>query len=149
MATDRQPPDVDLLAELDEGLPLLGYCPMGCGETLQAVRDGSEPDHEITCTNPDCPRPEAAHQILCDAETEHLVDFGERTFTVKHPLRERLDDALMTCQLHNHIEGLDGPPVALGRYRAIAFDGGWAWRALTEATDRDGRYVEATVDGGR
>lgn len=103
-----------------------GYCPMGCGKTL-FVGDGGY----ITCSFVECPRREAAAQLLEDRETEHLVTFGQVGFTVRHPLRERLDDALMSCQLHEHIAGLSGPPVQPGRYRALAEGAGeWSWWPL-------------------
>lgn len=89
-----------------------GYCPMGCGQTL-FVASG-----HIHCSLVDCPQPTAVAEILNDRETEHLVTFSETAFTVRHPLRERLDDALMECELHEHIASLSGPPVAPGLYRA-------------------------------
>lgn len=56
--------------------------------------------------------------ILADEETEHVVIFRAEDFTVRHPLRERLDDALMQCRIHAAIAELDGPPDdVLGRYR--------------------------------
>lgn len=104
---------------------ITGYCPMGCGRTL-FLADGGYP----TCTYIRCPRPDAVSDLLEDRETEHIVVFGDDTFTVRHPLRERLDDALMECKLHEHIAGLDGPPVRPGRYRARTASGGWTWEPL-------------------
>ena len=100
-----------------------GYCPMGCGETLTVMAGGY-----ITCRRLDCPRPDALTEILADRETEHLVTFSNTAFTVRHPIRERLDDQLMACQLHEYIAGLPGPPVQPGLYRAVQ-DGLhlWAW----------------------
>lgn len=105
-------------------LKIAGYCPMGCGETLEAAADGM-----FACTRRGCPRPYAASEILANRETEHLVTFSPTAFTVRHPLRERLDDALMDCQLHEFIAALDGPPVQPGLYRAVESedDGGWVW----------------------
>lgn len=99
-----------------------GYCPMGCGQTL-FVASG-----HIHCSLSNCPRPAAVAEILDDREVEHLVTFSDTAFTVRHPLRERLDDALMQCQLHEHIAGLSGPPVQSGRYRALAEGPDeWSW----------------------
>ncbi|GAA0374812.1 hypothetical protein GCM10009530_26670 [Microbispora corallina] len=98
---------------------------MGCGRTL-FVADGGY----ITCSYLHCPRPTAVADLLEDRETEHIVQFHAETFTVRHPLRERLDDALMSCDLHDHIHGLDGPPVRPGRYRARNSDGRWTWEVL-------------------
>lgn len=108
-----------------------GYCPMGCGDTLFAGSGGY-----ITCSWIACPRPDAVSVILEEKETQHIVVFGKSNFTVRHPLRERLDDALMACDLHDHIAALDGPPVALGRYRATfsAVTGCWHWETLQVAS---------------
>ena len=39
-------------------------------------------------------------------------------FTIRHPLRERLDDALLRCALHTLLASDDAPDLAPGRYRA-------------------------------
>lgn len=106
---------------------IYGYCPMGCGETLFLGSGGY-----VTCGRFECPRPNAVEKILEDRETEHVVTFSSSAFTVRHPLRERLDDALMECQLHEHIASLAGPPVEPGRYRACESDDAsnavpWSW----------------------
>lgn len=89
-----------------------GYCPMGCGKSLVLSEGGV-----VFCDDVDCPRPTAASEILGDPETEHIVELGETTFTVRHPLRERLDDQLMECALHRWIAARDEPPEPPGRYR--------------------------------
>jgi len=103
-----------------------GYCPMGCGQTLHLTSGGT-----IACRHSSCPRRYAAAEVLYDEETEHVVELGETTFTVRHPLRERLDDALMTCQLHEYLAQLDGPPAPPGRYRVTGPLGQLHWEALT------------------
>lgn len=102
-----------------------GYCPMGCGRTLFLGGGGL-----VTCSFIRCPRPDAVADLLADKETEHVVGFDEDGFTIRHPLRERLDDAVMTCELHAYIAGLDGPPVRPGRYRPRLLDGRWSWEVL-------------------
>ena len=74
----------------------------------------------IVCARPGCPRPDAVNTLLGDQETEHIVQFDAAGFTIRHPLRERLDDALMQCELHSYCAGLPGPPPhdGSGRYRA-------------------------------
>lgn len=89
-----------------------GYCPMGCGQTL-FVGDGGH----ITCSYINCESPAAVDEILSEDETEHIVELYRETFSVKHPLRERLDDALLTCDLGEYLKGLDGPPRITGTYR--------------------------------
>lgn len=104
-----------------------GYCPMGCGQTLFLGAGG-----HVTCSLIGCPRPTAVDELLHDQEIEHLVKFGEDTFTVRHPLHERLDDALMTCSLHTYIAGLDGLPMRPGRYRARRWPDGGLGLTATE-----------------
>ncbi|MEU9888654.1 DUF6085 family protein [Sphaerisporangium sp. NPDC051011] len=124
--TERRPPMRDSLA---------AYCPMGCGRTL-FVADGGF----ITCSYVHCPRPTAVADLLEDRETEHIVRFGLETFTVRHPLRERLDESLMDCALHDHVKGLAGPPIRPGQYRARArTDGqGWTWEPLPDPQHIEG-----------
>jgi hypothetical protein len=116
------------------GRAVQGYCLMGCGQTLFLGTGGY-----VTCGNIPCPRPTAVTDLLNDAETEHIVEFGDRTFTVRHPLRERLDDALMTCALHEWIADRDGPPVQPGRYRAVkrsGLPGRWVFTQVDEVSRR-------------
>lgn len=113
-----------------ESRSVAGRCPMGCGETLFLASGGC-----ITCCRLQCPRPDAVTVLLADAETEHVVIFGETEFTVRHPLREHLDDELMDCELHKHIAAMPGIPVKPGTYRARWADydaatpgyGTWTW----------------------
>lgn len=90
-----------------------GYCPFGCGETLNLALSG-----DIMCLNARCPDYQAVEKILADPEHEHIVTFNESDFTIKHPLKERLNDELLRCQLHARIASWDGPPVVLGTFRA-------------------------------
>ena len=101
---------------------LVGYCP-ACGrETLYQGMGG-----HITCGHLECPRPTAVDELLQDRETDHIVYLGEHTFTVRHPLRERIGDELLDCQLHSWIADLDGPPAVPGKYQALEREGGWAF----------------------
>jgi hypothetical protein len=88
---------------------------MCCGETLYATGGG-----HLKCGHIGCPNPTALDEILAEPENEHIVEFGEETFTVQHPLRERIGGQLMRCELHQWIADLPGPPVRPGRYRALA-----------------------------
>lgn len=89
-----------------------GYCPMGCGETLFVGSGGF-----ITCSYVACPCPDAVSTILDDSETEHIVELDRESFSVQHPLRERLNGDLFRCKLHGEISDMDGPPRVTGRYR--------------------------------
>lgn len=93
---------------------VVGHCPVGCGQTLALV------SNEVVCSEPDCPRPRASTEILLDSETEHVVQLERTEFTVRHPLRERLDDALLVCDLHHSIAAMNGPPAEPGLYRVSA-----------------------------
>lgn len=92
-----------------------GYCPMGCGETLvlEAAR--------IKCIDFACPNPEAVHRILDNRETEHVVRLDYDDFSVKHPLRERIEDELFECPIFKRIaetgNSLDDLLLPTGTYR--------------------------------
>lgn len=105
------------------GGQLDGHCPMGCGQTLRYRTNTGR----VVCIAADCPRPLAVAELLADPETEHLLTVTDTGWTVKHPLRERLDDALMTCRAadvpRHHLlptPAPDGPTV----YRLVLDDGG-------------------------
>lgn len=91
---------------------IVGYCPMGCGQNL-FVGDGGY----ITCSYSKCPEPDAVSTLLEDRESEHLVSFGDVGFTIRHPLRERLRDQLMDCDLHAYCASLPGPLIQPGPVR--------------------------------
>lgn len=96
------------------------YCPMGCGQTLHL----STASGMISCPAPQCPDSGAAQKIISDPESEHVVLFGSDSFTVRHPLKERLGD-LFACEMHATCLRLDGPPGGrTGRYRARLTDAG-------------------------
>jgi hypothetical protein len=59
---------------------IVGYCPMGCGQTLFVGSGGY-----LTCSWIECPRPDAVSDLLDDDETQHLVTFGPHDFTIRHP----------------------------------------------------------------
>lgn len=77
---------------------------------------------KIRCSNLECPKPYAVHQILSDDETEHVVMLSETTFHVKHPLRERIDNAQLTCGLGDWLVEQGGPPAGVGLFR-VRWDG--------------------------
>lgn len=108
---------------------IVGHCP-ACGGTTLFIGTGGH----ITCSLISCPRPTAVDELLVEQETEHVVLFDEHTFTVRHPLRERLDDQLMTCNLHKTIADRSGPPAQPGRYRVTWTEGRWWYHKLAEVT---------------
>ena len=111
---------------LGQGWPhVVGHCP-ACGSSSLFLGEGGH----VTCARLDCPNPAAVNELLDDRETEHIVEFGKADFTVRHPLRERIGDALMACDLHQYVAGLDGPPVLRGRYRARWTGTRWTWEPV-------------------
>lgn len=107
------------------GFPrVAGFCPMGCGETLFIAQGGY-----ITCSYIPCPNPSAVADILGFRETEHLVQFHAGTFTVMHPLRERVNpNDLLSCDLGEHIKNdlvpriTPSPGIYMARHVEIAPD---------------------------
>lgn len=108
-----------------------GFCPMGCGETLYL-----DDDH-VMCGYQLCPRPGAAGEILAEPLADHVVIFDEVGFTIRHPLRERLDGQLEDCELHGWCLSRGSPPVAPGKYR-VPTDGEGVptgWHLLVDERD--------------
>lgn len=95
---------------MSDPLVVAGRCP-ACGGSSLFLGSGGY----VTCSRSDCPVPDAAASILEDGETQHIVELRARDFTIRHPLIERLGDALMTCTLHTRLAELDGPPHRPGR----------------------------------
>lgn len=115
------------------GEKVVGFCPMGCGQTLFLGSGGY-----VTCSWAECPNPSAVADLLDDSETEHIVQLDAHCFTVRHPLRERLGDFLMDCQVDDYLAdvGRGGPPWAPGRYRVREIDeGGYHFEPLQEARE--------------
>jgi hypothetical protein len=104
---------------------IAGYCPMGCGQTLFVGNEGA-----VTCSALACSRPDAVHVILSDAEYNHVVIFGVKHFSIKHPLRERCDDEFMDCSLLKYLRGLSRPVFRPGRYSAVLHEGHWRFTPL-------------------
>ncbi len=103
-----------------------GHCP-ACGWASLFVGEGGY----ITCSRLECPQPDAVSTLLEDRETEHVVRLSADSWTVRHPLRERIGDALMACSLNEYLHNIDQPE-ELGTFRARceAHDA-WSWEKLT------------------
>ena len=109
-------------------MKIAGYCPMGCGHTLNLEKRND--CDRIVCIWPECPRPAAAHEILiadASAKPTHTVVLTVEDFSMEHPLQERLDGELFDCPLHKWLSSLDGPPNPPGRYRVWAKDNDEGW----------------------
>lgn len=100
-----------------------GHCP-ACGAQRLAVN----PTGTLVCCAELCTRPTAAAELLANLDIAHVVEIQTDDFTLRHPLAERLDDALFDCGLHAAIAASNGPPAPPGRYRvhvreqALEFD---------------------------
>lgn len=108
-------------------MKITGYCPMGCGQTL-FVADGGH----ITCSLAGCPNPGVVDELLDNRETEHIAVLTDDDIVVLHPLRERLNDLLLSCALVGWGHR-DTPVQAGGRYRvtvAPTAPSGWHWERL-------------------
>lgn len=121
-----------------ETIKVLGYCPMGCGETLAVSTQPGSDVAAVTCRGSGCPDRRAMEKIMRTTETEHVVSLTRGGFTVTHPLRERLGFGLDACVLHEWLqrtrpEEADVP----GRYRVTPDNGGWRFVLLarTEMAD--------------
>lgn len=105
---------------------MAGYCP-ACGGASLFLGSGGY----VTCSRVDCRRPDAAADILGDPETQHIATFTADGFTIRHPLRERLDGALENCDLHVVLANRVGPPVQPGTYRAYGdSDSGYVFEVV-------------------
>lgn len=106
-------------------LPLVrGTCP-SCGATSGALFVDDE--ENIICSSVGCPNPMAVTELLEDREIEHVVLVSAGGWTIRHPLRERIGDELLRCDLgswlHEHHTRRNGPPVRPGRYRVTPLTG--------------------------
>jgi hypothetical protein len=93
-----------------------GFCPLGCGETLVLLGE------EVMCFQAECPNPYAVTAILGDQETEHVVRVDDGGATIRHPIRERIEDALMDCHLTLNWRARLKP---YGLYRVTGEGTGW------------------------
>lgn len=119
------------MSPVSDGFPrVAGVCPMGCGETLFLANAG-----HVTCSYLPCPNPCAADEILHDRETEHIVVLTDESFSIQHPLRERLNGELFDCGLHQWMCSLSGPPRREGRYRVRSAGPDWFFAPAPSPTD--------------
>jgi len=106
-----------------------GYCPMGCGKTLYLASQGV-----VECVKPDCLDPVAVTGLLWDSETEHLVHFEDDGWQAKHPMRERLGDKLLRCDIGEAVITMLKFPVKPAIYRvrrSAVHSNTWSWEAIS------------------
>lgn len=93
-----------------------GKCP-ACGTQFLSLLKG-----KLWCCYRSCPRPNAAHEVLADAGTWHVVRVGETSWNARHPLIERLDDELLSCGIGDFLEQERPEP---GTYVVEKVSGQW------------------------
>ena len=98
------------------------FCP-ACGRSSLYLNGRGK----IECIFGECPRPTAAAEILADPETEHEATFTATGFTLRHPLRERLDNDLVNCEAHRHLAAQISPEMPPGSYVMEPEDGNGGW----------------------
>lgn len=114
--------------------PVKGFCP-ACG-TRNLHLDHAD---RIVCRDDDCSDPDAAAKILADSEIEHIVRFDDSGyFNAQHPLRERVDGALLDCAIHDEVcrwyaaGGSTAPSTwRVRRAGEHDLDANWVWEPIT------------------
>lgn len=104
--------------------PVSGHCP-ACGNASLVLGSTGH----VECEHEDCAMTDAVDLLLSDEETEHVVRFEDDRFHVKHPLRERIGDALLNCTVYTSIHD-DPPGIDSGLYRVTVEDGGLIFRVM-------------------
>lgn len=95
------------------------FCPQGCGATLRSQHN------TLVCVAPDCPDPDSVTKLLGEGLQEHrlVIKYGRHvTWTLKHPLCERIDDDLFECpfnQWESLLSNDTSSVVGVGEYRMI------------------------------
>lgn len=118
-------------------IDIQGFCP-ACGQDKLHIERYVGTVH---CLNSECSDTGAAHKILAEHEIEHTLvvhpdtpTSGSGTWTLKHPLRERINDELMSCTVDKLVRqtfAFNYPPEA-GTYRvAKGADGKYTMEAVT------------------
>jgi uncharacterized protein DUF6085 len=106
-----------------------GHCP-ACGMTsLGLTRRTSQ----VMCFDLRCPNPDAAHQLLAQNRTEHLVEITADGYTIKHPTLERIADALFDCPANAWMSQLirNTEPTP-GLYRMTGGGADWTLEGVTD-----------------
>lgn len=96
-----------------------GRCPQ-CGHEELKVNAANP---KVYCHNPQCTRPDAVTRLLKESDPDHVLVVKEGFWTLKHPLRERLEGDLFGCEIANAVAALDGVEVeGDGRYH-VSWEG--------------------------
>jgi hypothetical protein len=110
-----------VVRKLAEARHVIGHCP-ACGRTSLIMNDDGGAGH-LVCGHLECPDPTAVDRLLDDAETEHVFTVHrDYSFTIRHPVKERLDGALEECAVHNLAVHRSTRLPEPGRYRVHLSD---------------------------
>jgi hypothetical protein len=102
--------------------------------------------NRILCAYGDCPRPAAAAELLSEQQgTDHIVVLHPGSYSVKHPLIERLDDALLHCWLGRQVDEFGEQWLADSRYETGVLESGVPYRMRAEGEGEDA-HVEWDVN---
>lgn len=77
-----------------------GICP-SCGQRRLFVNSGS--GGILQCLNKACKYPNAANEIINDPVRDHLMVLDDKSWTVIHPLIERLGNRMLDCKIGDRI----------------------------------------------
>lgn len=100
-----------MTTEKKNWMPVLGACP-SCGKrSLRAAWGPGKAQASIECGFGDCERPTAVQEVLDgDHPEHHVLHAYEDTWSIEHPLIERLNGVLFDCPVHQQMRDEDGPP---------------------------------------
>lgn len=107
-------------------MPMRGNCP-ACGKrSLRLEWAPGASSGEVHCGTQGCSEPLAVQKLLAeDHICEHIAALGHETWTVRHPLIERLDGSLFNCNLGAVLRDEFGPPrQGVGMYKLRLVDTG-------------------------
>lgn len=98
-----------------------------CGGSLFLASGGY-----VTCSRADCPNPTAVSDLLIDhMARHHVVVLRDDTFSIEHPVRERLTGTLLSCGLHEELSDASGPPLKPGTYHVHGDGRNAVWQAVS------------------
>jgi hypothetical protein len=106
-----------------------GYCP-ACGQPELVMNYATA---NLRCLGNGCPNPDAAHQLLAQNRTGHVVEITADGYTLRHPTLERIGDRLFECQatawMSQLIRNTEPEP---GVYRMTGGGENWVLTAVTD-----------------
>lgn len=112
---------------MSQKIKVWGYCPRGCGATLELVDAGHSGGGRVMCYEPTCPRPYAVRDLLAEDRSGHVVEMVADGYTLHHPTWERIDDAYLECSVARELRRYTVPPKPPGTYRISQLHGAFIY----------------------